>query len=81
MEYKFGDIIIDPTNPKCIGMLGKLVLASQSGKMISKNPEHCAMGILKEINVDGLAADKPFIVATKDGIILPYSFIREIIKA
>ena len=78
MEYKFGDIIIDPTNPKCISMLGKLVLASQSGKMISKSPEHCAMGILKEINVT--STDKPFIVATKDGIILPYSFIREIVK-
>ena len=79
MNYKFGDVVIDPTDSRCISLLGKMVLASMSGKMISKVPNMCAMGTLKEVDVNSI--DKPFTVETKDGIILTYRFIREIVKA
>lgn len=78
MKFKFGEIIYDPSNPICIQLLGKVVIGSNIGKDINKNPETCLIGTLSEIfNVN---SDKPFIIETKDGTKVQVSFIREILK-
>lgn len=78
MTYEFGKVFYDATEPTCIQMLGKIVSASNIGRIIEKTPAHGELGILKEIN-NGIT-DRPFVVEVKDKSLQSFSFIREVIK-
>lgn len=79
MTYKFGEVMYDPSDERCIQMLGKVVAASNTGSMISNNPMSCVIGILKE--VASSTTDRPFkVLAISAGQMYDYAFIREILK-
>lgn len=78
MTYEFGRTFFDSTDPICIQMLGKMVCASNVGRMIEKTPSHCEIGTLVEIN--NSSTDRPFVVEVKNKSTQSFTFIREILK-
>lgn len=77
MFYGFGDVIYEVDNPKCIQMMGKVVIASNIGRCIKKSPQFCQIGTLIEIENE---SDRPFLVKNKEGKLSSYTFIREVLK-
>jgi len=78
MTYEFGKTIYDPSDSKCVQMLGKIVAASNVGYIIDKTPQFCSLGVLMEINVN--AVERPFVVKFSDDKVASYTFIKEILK-